>query len=112
MSGGLGPNVLGDVSSDEPFFYAPRATSGEKDRFLPEGVKNTHPTVKPISLMRHLVRLVTKPGATVLDPFAGSGTTGIACTLENRSFIGIEAVDQYAEIARCRIQGWRRHTDE
>lgn len=105
-------NVLGDINPDEPFFYSPRATPGEKDRFLPEGMKNTHPTVKPINLMRHLIRLATIPGATVLDPFAGSGTTGVACVLESRTFIGIEAVDQYTRIARCRIEGWRRHIDE
>jgi len=65
---------------------------------------NHHPTVKPVALMRWLVRLVTPPDGLVLDPFAGSGTTGIAATLEGRRFVGIERDAEYAEIARARIQ--------
>ena len=65
--------------------------------------KNTHPTVKPTSLMRYLCRLVTPPGGTVLDPFTGSGSTGKAAVLEGFRFIGIELSPQYAEIARARI---------
>lgn len=68
--------------------------------------KNTHPTVKPIALMRWLVRLVTPPGGLVIDPFAGSGTTGIACSLEGLNFIGIEREADYVEIARARIAHW------
>jgi hypothetical protein len=64
---------------------------------------NHHPTVKPISLMRWLVRLVTPPGGTVLDPFLGSGTTGIACVAEAFAFIGIEQDADYLELARRRI---------
>jgi site-specific DNA-methyltransferase (adenine-specific) len=65
---------------------------------------NTHPTVKPLALMRWLVRLVAYPGDTVLDPFAGSGTTGVACAMEGREFIGIEREAEYIEIARRRIE--------
>ena len=65
---------------------------------------NDHETVKPIELMRWLVRLTTAPGATVLDPFTGSGSTGVACMLEGRSFIGIEQIPKYAEIAKRRIR--------
>ncbi len=65
---------------------------------------NHHPTVKPIALMRWLVRLVTPPGGLVLDPFAGSGTTGIACVAEGFDFIGIEQDAEYLEIARRRIE--------
>lgn len=65
---------------------------------------NFHPTVKPIALMRWLIRLVTPPGGTVLDPFLGSGTTGMAARLEQRAFIGIEREDDYLELAQHRIR--------
>lgn len=64
---------------------------------------NTHPTVKPTDLMRHLCRLVTTPGGLVLDPFCGSGSTGKAAVLEGFRFLGIELSEEYAEIARARI---------
>jgi site-specific DNA-methyltransferase (adenine-specific) len=64
---------------------------------------NFHPTVKPVELMRWLVRLVTPPGGTVLDPFTGSGTTGMACRYEQRPFIGIEREADYVQIAERRI---------
>jgi hypothetical protein len=69
--------------------------------------QNSHPTVKPIELMRYLVRLTKTPtGGVVLDPFMGSGTTGIACALEGREFIGIEREAEYIEIANKRIAYW------
>jgi len=71
--------------------------------------RNHHPTVKPINLMRYLVRLVTPPDGTVLDPFTGSGTTGIAAHLEGFDFIGIEREAEYAEIAEARIAWWSQH---
>lgn len=64
---------------------------------------NFHPTVKPVELMRWLVRLVTPPGGTVLDPFLGSGTTGMACRYELRRFIGVEREAEYVQIAERRI---------
>ena len=65
---------------------------------------NTHPTVKPVALMRWLVRLVGgKRGSLVLDPFMGSGTTGIACALEGFEFVGIDLDPEHVEIARARI---------
>lgn len=70
---------------------------------------NTHTTVKPVDLMRYLVRLVTPPNGMVLDPFTGSGTTGIACMLEGFDFFGVEREEEYAEIARHRIRFARRH---
>jgi DNA modification methylase len=70
---------------------------------------NVHPTVKPISLMRWLVRLVTPPGGTVLDPFAGSGTTGCAAVLEGFDFVGCEREPEYADIAEARIAWWTKH---
>jgi len=66
-------------------------------------VRNHHPTVKPLALMRYLCRLVTPPGGIVLDPFMGSGTTGVAAKLEGFEFIGIEKEKDYHEIARSRI---------
>lgn len=65
---------------------------------------NNHPTVKPTSLMRHLVRLITPPGGTCADLFMGSGSTGKAAMLEGFNFIGIEEDADYAEISRARIE--------
>ncbi|NBD11809.1 DNA-methyltransferase [Corallococcus silvisoli] len=67
------------------------------------GARNIHPTVKPVALMRWLVRLVTPPGGVVLDPFAGSGSTGVAALREGRRFVGVEQSGEYVEIARCRL---------
>jgi site-specific DNA-methyltransferase (adenine-specific) len=80
------------------YFYAAKASKADR------GTGNTHPTVKPNSLMRYLVRLVTPPGGTVFDPFAGSGSTGVAAIQEGLSFIGTEMMSDYIEIARRRIQ--------
>ena len=79
------------------FFYVDKPSKQEK------GIDNDHPTVKPLSLMRYIAKLVSPDGGNVLDPFAGSGTTGIACKLENMSFTGFEANEHYARIARTRI---------
>lgn len=68
------------------------------------GTKNFHPTVKSIALMRWLVRLITPPGGTVLDPFAGSGTTGIAALAEGADFIGCEQSPEYLPITRARLE--------
>jgi DNA modification methylase len=70
--------------------------------------QNHHPTVKPISLMRYLCRLVTPPKGTVLDPFMGSGTTGCAASLEGFEFIGIEREAEYMEIAERRIAYYQK----
>jgi len=67
--------------------------------------KNNHPTVKPIALMEYLVKLVSREGQVVLDPFMGSGTTGMACKRLDREFIGIEMMPDYMEIAKARIDG-------
>ena len=66
---------------------------------------NNHPTVKPIKLMEWLVKLVTPKDGIILDPFMGSGTTGIACKLNDINFIGIEKEENYFEIAKKRING-------
>ena len=78
---------------------SPRAGAGRTS-----GSANHHPTVKPTDLMRYLVRLVTPPSGTVLDPFMGSGSTGKACAYEGFNFIGIEQSAEYVEIARARIE--------
>lgn len=75
-------------------------------------VTNHHPTVKPIALMRYLVRLTATPtGGIVLDPFCGSGSTGIAAVMEKRSFIGIEINGDYLEIAKRRIAHAQKEAD-
>ncbi len=71
--------------------------------------QNHHPTVKPLALMRYLARLTKTPtGGVVLDPFMGSGTTGMAAVLEGRDFIGIELDPEYLEIAQRRIEYWQK----
>lgn len=79
----------------------PRAGAGRTS----SGRANHHPTVKSIALMQWLCRLITPPRGTVLDPFCGSGTTGIAALREGLEFVGIEINSEYAEIARSRIVG-------
>lgn len=78
----------------------------------PKRSANHHPTVKPLSLMRYLCKLITPPGGTVLDPFMGSGTTGIAAKLEGFNFIGIEREEEYVKIAEARIQAWEREKEQ
>jgi len=79
------------------FFYCAKASKADR------GPGNAHPTVKPVELMRWLVRLVTPPGGTVLDPFAGSGTTGQAAIIEGFHSILIEAHELYLPIIVARI---------
>lgn len=125
----------GDKGSAARFFYAAKASRRDRNEgcehlaeralhwssgdanpgsFQSEGTKkaanNNHPTVKPTPLMRWLVRLVTPPGGTVLDPYTGSGSTGKAAILEGFEFIGCEKDEDekgqplgYIEIARARI---------
>ena len=119
-----------DLGSVSRFFYCAKASSSERNEGLEEfedkiggGMggtedqslltgsgnirnnkrKNHHPTVKPISLMRYLCRLITPLNGIVLDPFMGSGSTGVAAGLENFNFIGIELNSDYFKIAEVRI---------
>ena len=107
------------------FFYCAKASRKERDAGLDgmelrarqtmgsgiggqpdqnrENNKNHHPTVKPIALMEYLVKLASREGQTVLDPFMGSGTTGIACRNLGRQFIGIERDPDYFKLAEARI---------
>jgi len=73
--------------------------------------KNTHPTVKPIKLMTYLAKLITPPNGKVLDPFMGSGSTGMACALEGFDFVGIDMDPDYVEISKARIE-WARAQKE
>ena len=83
------------------FFYCAKATRRERNLGV---VDNRHVAVKPLRLMRWLVRLVARRGGLVLDPFTGSGTTGVACWLEGVDFVGAELDPVHAEVARRRIE--------
>lgn len=65
---------------------------------------NIHPTIKPIALMEYLIKMITPKGGTVLDPFMGSGSTGVACEENGFDFIGIELEEEYIKIAEARIK--------
>ena len=119
-------NVMHDGLQEDwaRYFYCPKVSREERDRGLSglkDGTavrwnkagkwtndttpaKNDHPTVKPQELMKYLCRLVTPKGGTVLDPFMGSGSTGMAAKDEGFEFIGIEREKEYFEIAEKRIQ--------
>jgi DNA modification methylase len=91
------------TAEDAPFRYVPKTSRSERHEGLEGLPENNHPTVKPIELMRWLVRLVTQPGGVVLDPFNGSGSTGCAAVLEGMRYVGIELDPSYVEITRSRI---------
>jgi site-specific DNA-methyltransferase (adenine-specific) len=119
----------GDTGSAARFFYCAKASRNDRNRgcegmlqqmpkaangaenavsanrgSLSKPRENHHPTVKPTDLMRYLCRLVTPPGGVILDPFMGSGSTGVAAIAEGFGFIGIEREAEYVEIARARIE--------
>jgi site-specific DNA-methyltransferase (adenine-specific) len=71
-----------------------------------------HPTQKPVELMKQLIRLTTKEGDLVLDPFCGSGTTAIACLELGRRYICIEKDDEYYEVAKNRISDWHNQAKD
>lgn len=89
----------GDTGTAARFFYCAKASKADR-------AGSAHPTVKPLALMRWLVRLITPAGGTVLDPFAGSGTTGEAAMLEGMKTILIEADPQHAADIRHRLTRW------
>ena len=92
----------GDSGGASRFFYQAKPSTKERSLGLPD--RNTHPTVKSIALMRHLIRLIAAPGSLILDPFTGSGSTAVAAIEEGCSFVGIEQDPQHAETARLRAQ--------
>jgi len=93
-------DTYGDSGSAARFFYCAKASRSER------GKGNNHPTVKPVSLLRYLCRLITPPKRLVYDPFIGSGTTGIAAGLEGFDYIGSEIEQDYCEIAKKRISAY------
>ena len=116
------------------FFYCPKVSKKERElgcdeleektrtrvnagglendpKFAPVQNRNDHPTLKPVSLMRWLVRLTTPPNETCLDLFMGAGSTGGACALEGRDFIGVERDEHYFEIATARIEAWKKEAE-
>ena len=84
------------------YFYCAKTSKAERNQGTEK--KNIHPTVKPIKLMKYLCRLITPKGGTILDPFMGSGSTGMAAKEENFDFVGIEKEEEYFNIATARIE--------
>jgi site-specific DNA-methyltransferase (adenine-specific) len=125
-----GQRSMGDSGGASRFFYVAKASKRDRneglddldaqrhsDRELADGVggdnprnrtnqakQNFHPTVKPTSLMEYLIKLVTPPQGTVLDPFTGSGSTGKAAILQGFDFIGIEMTEEYLPIIEGRLK--------
>ena len=117
----------GSLDRASRLFYCPKASRRERDAGCehlpkqrldlfpnahaggnrPRPAANAHPTVKPLALMRWLVRLLAPEGGLVLDPFCGSGSTGCAALLEHRQFIGIEREPDYVQVARVRLTHWQ-----
>ena len=89
------------------FFYQAKVSKSERNMGL-DG-KNGHPTCKPINLLTYLCRLITPPNGTILDPYMGSGSTGIAAQLEGFNFIGMELQEDYFKIAEARIENWEKY---
>ena len=83
---------------------ASKDMKGVEQKFTTKPSANIHPTVKPIKLMKYLCRLITPKGGTILDPFMGSGSTGMAAKEENFDFVGIEKEEEYFNIASARIE--------
>jgi DNA modification methylase len=98
-------NLDGHQKDTSRYFYVVKPSKKEKTMGLE---KNNHPTVKPIKLMEYIIKLVTPKGGTTLDPFMGSGTTGIAALTNGFNFIGIEMGEEYMDIAEQRINAWTK----
>ena len=96
------PDAADELGPEARYFYVAKPSRPERN--AGGNQPNHHPTVKPITLMRYLIRLVTPPDGTVLDPFAGSGTTLVAAILEGHHPIGIELTDDYHPIIHARCQ--------
>jgi len=94
-------------SQPSRFFYAPKAHTNERPKV--SGV--SHPTVKPVELLRYLIRLATPPEGVILDPFAGSGTTLEAAALEGFASIGIELIEEYIPLIEFRLDRVRRRQE-
>lgn len=111
---GTGRSVeYADRGGASRFFYCAKVSTAERNAGCEPSLlnpdapeRNHHPTVKPLALMRWLIRLVTAEGATVLEPFAGSGSTVCAAALEGRDCIAIEREPAYMEVTRARVAYW------
>lgn len=90
----------GDTGGASRFFYVAKPSAAERHN----GVRNTHPTVKPVALMQHLCKLVTPPDGLILDPFCGSGTTLIAARRDGFRALGIDEDADSVELARRRVE--------
>lgn len=114
---GSGPSGNGLARRFETWFWIRRGETGRRAefRFLPDCIAENrlhrgmseaspHPSQKPVDLMIPIVKFFSLPGHAVLDPFMGSGSTGVACVKSGRSFIGIELFSDYFEIACERIR--------
>jgi len=127
-------NVIGEILEEDyqKYFYCPKVSRAERhmgfdttkipknpDGMWDDGVQfqekkqnittekgNNHPTVKPVELMKYLIKLITPPGGTVLDPFNGSGSTGMAAVELGFDYIGCELDPAYVDIALKRIAAW------
>lgn len=130
-------NYGGDSGGASRFFYVAKASKAERNKGLegfeekrmegrdegqdernvafkarPTPMANIHPTVKPIKLMQYLVKMITPPNGIVLDPFCGSGTTGVACKVEGYIFVGMEQDLEYTKIAESRIKNYIESPDD
>lgn len=91
-----------NIEPEVPFYYCSKPS--KKERTVNNKVENKHPTVKSVKLMKYLINMITPKNGTVLDPFMGSGSTGIACIELENNFIGIEKEKEYFKIAKKRIK--------
>lgn len=107
MQDGYPVTNYGDGGTAARFYYSAKASRADRG-----GDGNIHPTVKPISLMRYLCRLITPPGGVVLDPFMGSGSTIIAARMEGFRPIGIDLMQEHVDIVRGRLDGTLNTPDE
>lgn len=101
----------GDSGNAARFFYCAKCSPNDRNEGLPDGMLNDHPTVKPTTLMRYLIRLVTPKGGRVLDPFRGSGSTGKAAMYERMLFDGIDMDAKWEPISMHRIEYAINHRD-
>ena len=126
-----------DKGGASRFFYVAKASKAERNKGLedfeakrmegrdegqdersvaykarPTPMANIHPTVKPIKLMQYLVKMITPPNGIVLDPFCGSGTTGVACKLDGFKFVGLEQDPEYCKIAQARINNYIQNPND
>jgi site-specific DNA-methyltransferase (adenine-specific) len=117
-------NVIGEIPDYQKYFYCPKVSRKERhtgfdttniptnpnEQALSGATEkgNNHPTVKPIELMKYLIKLVTPPGGVVLDPFNGSGSTGCAAVALGYEYIGCELDPAYVEISKRRIEEYNK----